>query len=245
MARSVKKDGAQASLHDLGDARAAILAFLKRRAGGTIAELASQLDMTYEGARQHLVQLERQGWIAKRIERAVSPEAGRPVGRYQLTGAGDHLFPKHYDALTLELLDTVPLLFGPKALKQLLTALTDERVRHWAPRLEGKSLKQRIAALQGLYEQEDAYMSAKIGPDAIRLIEHNCPFLNVASRRPALCSITVSALQRLLGAEVVREQRFQAGDGCCVFRVLPDQPIDAKRFRFALEREDASAARRS
>jgi predicted ArsR family transcriptional regulator len=237
MARTVKTGSARANLDDLGDARAGILAFLKRRGGGSVADVASQLEMTYEGARQHLVQLEKLGWITKRVQRGVSAEAGRPVSRYQLTVAGEQLFPKHYDALTLELLDTVPKLFGAKALKQLLAALTDERVRQWAPRLEGKSLEQRVTALQGLYAQEDAYMSVTMGGDGIRLVERNCPFFNVASQRPALCSVTVSALQRLLGVKVVREQRFQAGDGCCVFRVLPEQPIDGKRFRFALERE--------
>lgn len=222
-------------LHDLGDARAAILACVKRRGGATVADVATQLDLTYEGARQHLVQLARQGWVTRQVDQVAAKQAGRPTSRYRLTDAGEHLFPKHYDALTLELLDTLPTLFGPKAVTQILTALTDARVRQWAPRLEGKSLQERVTALQGLYGQADAYMSVQIDADGIRLIERNCPFLSIASRRPQLCSISLSTLQRLLGVKVVRERRFQAGDGCCVFRVLPDQEIDVQRFRFALE----------
>lgn len=71
--------------------------------------------------------------------------------------------------------------------------------------------------------------------DRLSLIEHNCPFFNVAKRRPVLCSVTVSMLTRLLGYRVVREERFQNGDGRCVFRVLLDQPIDDSSFKFALE----------
>ena len=51
------------------------------------------------------------------------------------------------------------------------------------------------------------------------------PFLNVATERPAVCSVSVSLLSQLLGVEVVREERFQDGDGRCVFRVYEDRPI--------------------
>jgi predicted ArsR family transcriptional regulator len=145
------------------------------------------------------------------------------------------LFPKNYDELSVQLIDAVVDRLGLAALKQLLGAITDKRVDEWSPRLEGKSVKERVLALQEIYGEGDQYMSAEIGRDGIRLIERNCPFFNVASRRPALCSVTVSALQRLLGVQVQREERFQMGHGRCVFRVLADKPIDTRRFRFALE----------
>jgi predicted ArsR family transcriptional regulator len=154
-----------------------------------------------------------------------------------LTPSGDHLFPKSYDELAVELIDTLADRPGQPALRQVLGALTDKRVREWEPRLQGKPLAERVAALQAVYRDGDPYMSVEIGRNGIRLIERNCLFLNVASRRPALCSVTVSTLERLLGVKVVREERFQSGHGRCVFRVLTDEPIDPRRFRFALEGE--------
>jgi predicted ArsR family transcriptional regulator len=216
-------------------ARQSVLAFLKQSNGGGVADVAEHLGISYEGARLHLTQLAKEGFIEKRILRAKRAAAGRPLARYVISRAGDHLFPKSYDELTVDLIDALTEQLGPRALKQVLTAFTDKRVREWAPRLQGKSLKQRVEALQGIYGGGDPYMSAEIGRNGIRLIERNCPFLNVASRRPALCSVTVSALERLLGVSVVREERFQAGHGRCVFRVLPDKPVDTRRFRFALE----------
>jgi len=62
--------------------------------------------------------------------------------------------------------------------------------------------------------------------------------LNVATQRPALCSITVNALSRLLGYRVARQRKFQNGDGCCEFRVLLDQPIDPKQHTFERETTD-------
>jgi predicted ArsR family transcriptional regulator len=44
-------------------------------------------------------------------------------------------------------------------------------------------------------------------------------------RRPALCSVSVSALTRLLGVRVHREEKFQNGDGRCVFRVHANEPV--------------------
>lgn len=216
-------------------ARQSILAFLKHNHGGGVADVAAYLRISYEGARQHLKQLENEGVVERRVLRAARATAGRPLTRYVLTEVGDHLFPKRYDELTVELIDALTERLGPEALKQVLTAFTDRRVQEWAPRLQGKSLKERVTALQEIYGGGDPYMSVEIGRKGIRLIERNCPFLNVASRRPALCSVTVSALERLLGVGVVREERFQAGHGRCVFRVLPDKPIDPRRFRFALE----------
>jgi predicted ArsR family transcriptional regulator len=218
-------------------ARGSVLAFLKQCNGGGVADVAEHLGISYEGARQQLTQLEKEGKVEKRVLRARRRTAGRPLARYVLTPAGDHLFPKNYDELTVELIDALTERLGPRALKQVLAAFTDKRVQEWTPRLQGKSLKERAMALREIYGGGDPYMSVEIGRSGIRLIERNCPFLNVASRRPALCSVTVSALERLLGVSVVREERFQTGHGRCVFRVLPDRPIDPRRFRFALEPE--------
>lgn len=119
--------------------------------------------------------------------------------------------------------------------KAILADLTDARVREWAPRLEGLGLERRLRALRGIYVDGDPFVTVERDEDGLRLVERNCPFLNVASRRPALCSLTVSVLTRLLGHRVVREERFQAGDGCCAFRVLEDRPVDPETYRFELE----------
>jgi predicted ArsR family transcriptional regulator len=54
-------------------------------------------------------------------------------------------------------------------------------------------------------------------------------------RRPILCNVSVNALTRLLGVRVERDERFQHGDGRCVFHVHADQPIDPAAWQFQLE----------
>lgn len=189
--------------------------------------------MTREAVRQQLVQLQREGWVESRQDRGPArPRAGRPAISYSLTAAGDHLFPKHYDDLAMALIDGIAEKLGPEALKQVLAAVADARVQQSAPRLRGLPLAERVAALRGVYLAEDPFMTLEPAEGGFRLIEHNCPFLNVALNRPALCSVTVNALTRLLGVRVVREERFQNGDGRCVFRIFADEVVSRRGFFF-------------
>jgi len=207
--------------------RQSILESLKRDGPLAIAQLAERLGMSGEAVRQQLVQLQREGWIEALHEREPARHSGRPPTRYRLTQAGDHVFPKHYDALTVAVIDAVASELGPAALERILSALTEARARQWEPRLAGKSLREKVEALRGVYEGEDPFMDVEEVPGGFRLVEHNCPFLNVAMDRPLLCSVTVSLLSRLLGVDIVREQRFQTGDGRCTFRILADRERSA------------------
>ena len=210
-----------------------ILDLIKRRGDATAGEVAEQLGMTRENARQQLQLLEQEGWIA-RSERTVEG-AGRPAVGFRITPAGDHLFPKNYDQLSMTLVDAVAEQLGPEALVKLLSAITEQQVRHWEPKLAGLSLAERIKALKDIYVEDDPHTSMRHDQKGYVLVERNCPFLNVAMRRPQLCAITVNTLTRLLGVKVIREERFQAGDKRCVFRVLEDQPIDPAHYAFAME----------
>jgi predicted ArsR family transcriptional regulator len=233
----------------LSETRRTILHIVKRDGGASIAEIAQELRVSYETVRLQVGQMRAEGWLEPQVERRAdasqaSPTAGRPLSRYYLTVAGEHLFPKHYDVLSVALIDAVIDRLGVEALAQILQNLTEARVRQWEPVLEGMTLEQKIEALKGIYLEEDPFTSFEKGETGeLRLVERNCPFLNVALERPALCSLTVSTLTRLLGFRVVREKRFQAGDGRCVFRVLTDRPIGPDPPPFAFEQpldEDAA-----
>lgn len=216
-----------------------ILAFIKQQGEATNADIADKLGVSYEAVRQQLRQLEATHLVVSRKQRDEDQRAGRPTQVYALSPAGDQLFPKAYDDLALALIDTLAAALGPQALQEVLASFTDENVRQWTPHLRNKTLLERLEALKGIYLEDDAYMevSKDEADGTLRLVERNCPYLNIASRRPALCSVTVSTLSRLLGHMVTREKRFQDGDGRCVFRVHLNQPINTDAFRFAFEEE--------
>lgn len=227
------------NVENISQVQQQILAFIKQQGETTNAAIARHLKVSYEAVRQQLRQLEASQLVTSRKQRDESRRAGRPMQYYALSAAGDHLFPKAYDELAVELIDTLAAALGPEALRQVLASLTDENVRQWTPHLQNKSLMERLEALKGIYLENDPYMEVDVDnlSGELRLVERNCPFLNVASRRPALCSVTVSTLSRLLGHKVTREKRFQDGDGRCVFRVHLNDAIAPGAFRFAFEEE--------
>src|ERR1051325_6455914 len=131
--------------------RRAILLFLKRQGPATMAKLASEMKVTKEAVRQQLMTLHEEGWVRRDVLRESKARSGRPTARYTLTPAGDHVFPKAYDELAVEILETVGRKLGPNALRQLLSSMTESRVKQWKASLEGKGLSEKVKSLKDLY----------------------------------------------------------------------------------------------
>lgn len=223
-----------AALDAMAAPRRDILTALKAASALGVAELAGRLGISYEGTRQHLGRLESDGWVARRVERE-DPTPGRPRSLYRLTTAGEHLFPKRYEDLAVALIDAAGDRLGPEAVRTLLAEVARRKSEDWERRLAGAGFEERLAALSDVYLDGDPFCRVETGgDDGPRLVEMNCPYLQVAKRRPALCSVTVSVLRRVLGRRVVRTERFQDGDGRCVFQVL-DEPADASEPLFSWE----------
>ncbi|MEK6374701.1 MAG: methanogen output domain 1-containing protein [Acidobacteriota bacterium] len=226
------------TVDQLPDSRRAILIALKTEGPSTIAQLAELLQLTGEAVRQQLLQLQREGWVDSRIARSEERgRTGRPATRYSLTEAGDHLFPKNYDLLNIAFIDAVSDELGPDAAKRMLKRVSDDRAATVGASLRGKSLEERVEALKNFYLEGDPHMQVEKSDGNYRLVERNCPYINTAMQRPALCSVSVNALSRILGHRVEREKKFQNGDGRCVFLVHSDEPIDADTWEFKLESE--------
>lgn len=224
------------TLDQLPESKRAIIAALKERGSATIAQLAPALQLTGEAVRQQLVRLQREGWVQSVLDRAPRrARTGRPASVYRLTDAGEHLFPKHYDSLTLGLIDAVVNEVGAEEALRVLARVWNDRVNELASMLEGMTLERKVAALRCWYFEEDPYMASERDGDDFRLIERNCPYYNTAMARPALCSVSVNALTRLLGVRVAREEKFQSGDARCVFHAYAHEPIDAATWEFAPE----------
>lgn len=222
------------AIQALSVTRRDILLHLKHSGGATIAELATHLGISDEGTRQHLIYLERNGWITRRDAKDTSGRSGRPASSYHVSPDGEAFFPKKYDELAIALIDSVLELHGPKAVEAALARIADAKAGEWMAKLKGKSLPEKLEMLKDYYQDGDEFTTVQRGGDT-SIIERNCPYLEVAMKRPALCSVTVNVLSRLLGYEVRRRQTFQRGDGCCEFEVLTDRPIDVEHFHFAFE----------
>jgi predicted ArsR family transcriptional regulator len=225
---------ASAPIDLLGDARRALLAAIKHAGRATIPRLAETLSVSTEAVRQQLAYLQRNGWVIADC----GPDGedddrvpGRPAAEYCLTPVADDLFPKDYTGIAVLLFDEVGDPTGT------LAAIADRQVERLGPSLGKEPFERWTAALRSIYREDDPYTQVEHSERGHRLIERNCPYLRLAKERPVLCSASVSALRRATGREVVREQRFQDGEGRCVFQIYADAPIGKTRRsrRFELE----------
>jgi predicted ArsR family transcriptional regulator len=224
---------ASGPLADVPEARRRLLLHLKERGDATIGQLTAHLGTSGEAVRQQIVMLVRAGWI-RRHRTEPKTGAGRPAARYRLTADAEKLFPKRYQDLAVMLVDIVADALGTEALTTVLRRVTDLRVAALAPHIDGKTLPEKVEALRAIYEGDDPFIEVEPTRDGFRLVERNCPFLDVALSRPLLCSSTVSVLTRLLGRHVEREDRFQDGCGRCSFRIYADRPVNPQ-FSFREE----------
>lgn len=222
-----------AQLESFSASKRQMLLAIKQQGMACATTLATSLGLTREACRQQLKLLAEQGLVEShsRIE-----GAGRPRQLFMLSNAGEHLFPKHYDLLSVQLIDTMQETLGAQELKSVLGAISSKQVAQWQAKVEGLSLRERLEVLKDFYFANDPFIELVEDERGLWLVEKNCPFLNLANARPALCSVTVSTLMRLLGVRVVREKRFQQGDGHCAFHILVDEPVAADFvFEFELE----------
>jgi predicted ArsR family transcriptional regulator len=214
-----------------------ILLFLKYHGRATTFELAEDLGVSHEAVRRHLIDLMRERVIMSDCgpdEIDDGRTAGRPPVSYCLTTDGDHFFPKRYDELAMLLLDAAAESGNGNDI-DLLAQVTRERLSRLPP-AKSERLTEKVNRLQAIYLAEDPFLEIRTDGVDVVIVERNCPYLNVALERPVICSTTVSAMRHVMGFEVVREERFQDGDGCCAFRIQTDRPVsERRRKRFELE----------
>ena len=169
-----------AAIEALSDTRREILLRIKRDGGSTISEIAKHLSISDEGARQHLILLERQGWVSRRPQHSGDGKSGRPASVYEISPRGEEFFPKRYDELAIALLDVVRELHGAEAVQAALGRVADAWVRAWEPKLRGKTLDERLELLKNYYLEDDPFISIERNGH-VALVERNCPFTNVAN----------------------------------------------------------------
>jgi len=207
----------ETALSALPESRQQMLELLKRAGRADTGAIACAVGITVSGARQHLTALERDGFIAHRLDRA---GPGRPRHRYELTPAGDSLFPRHYGALANELLgylddedpDLVARIFDKRGQRRLAGARL---------RMAGRQFAEKVAVVAAILD-EDGYLADFTERDdgTFIITEHNCAVLAVAQRYQHACRSELDFLRAALPeAEVTRIAHRINGAHVCAYEV--------------------------
>lgn len=206
--------------YHMPETRRKILELLKLHGPMTAHQLAKALGMTAMGVRGHLALLERDGLIR---HETVQKTLGRPSYVYTLTEQGDELFPRTYAQFAESLLEAFKALEGPEALERLFDHRTELLATQYRARLNGKSLRERVAELARI-RTEEGYMAEweELNKNKFLLTEHNCAICQIAHTCPTACRHELELFRQVLDdATVTRDKHIIKGDSTCTYVIRP------------------------
>lgn len=231
-----------ATVGRLESSREAILDILRRRDGASVDDLSSELGLAGATVRRHLDVLMRDGYVSAAQVRG---GMGRPRYSFSITEAGAELFPHHYVRLTRRLIEEIVSLGpaettgrqGVELANLIFEKMAERLAREYAPRVEGRTLEERVLATVKLLADEGLDFEVAGGPDGIRLLGRGCPCRRLGglstgpdSEARGACDHDRRLLEQVIGATVTALPEHQLPhDFLCGYRVEPaSQPHEAK-----------------
>lgn len=196
-----------------------ILMHLKMRGEADSKEIASELNITKEGARKHLLQLASEGWVETV---AKSEGVGRPSIYYKLTDKGLSKFPDSHAQVTVELLQSVKKLLGENALDLLISDREKQVYQRYEKEVgKTKTLESKLNRLCKIRSDEGYMAEWKKENGAYFLIENHCPICAVATECQGFCRTELTNFRQLLGNDytVERIQHIVTGGQRCTYRI--------------------------
>ncbi len=172
-----------------------IVFLLKTRGTHTAQSPAAEFEITMEGARQHLLALEKNSLVQADDERH---GRGRPRRQWLLTQTGHGRFPDTYSQLTLEMIGALRAEFGEDALERLIARRETRTLHTYRAQLgRYKTLRAKVGKLAELRDAEGYMASVESdGRGGYLLIENHCPIRAAATS----CQGFVSQSSRSFGA---------------------------------------------
>ena len=210
------------SIAVLGSSQQEVLnQLLERKLGVTLDELVGALGLSRTAVNQHLVALEREGYVCKAAPRKTG---GRPQHVYVLTEDGANLFPKQYSWFSKLLIQTLRQQVGEEQVSQFMYNLGVSRSADLIPRLVGKNRVERIEEIVKIMNETGfvAQASAPVGAEKLpRVSCKNCVYHDLSKDYPEVCRFDIGFLSGLMGAEVEHLSCMQRGGEACSFRFIP------------------------
>lgn len=181
-----------------------ILKVIRTKEEVTIEVLEEELQVSPSTINEHLSDLQAKDLIDKR---AVRNGPGRPHYVYFLTGEAEHLFPHAYAQLATMLLEVIrSLAEEPEAREKIVTVMK----RHVE---EYDNLQNALQTL-GFYPEFEGNEGEQ---SSNKIIYHQCPFHDVATKDPSICEIDKRLLEELTGRKVEMNSSIATGKKRCEF----------------------------
>jgi DeoR family suf operon transcriptional repressor len=205
-----------------------ILHHLLRQGQCTVQELAERLQVSPQAVRRHLKDLETDGLI---VHQVVQAGMGRPNYSYVLSQEGRDRFPDRYDDFAVSLLDTLAETVGADQMGSILRKQWERKAMEYRDRIDGGSLKERVAKLVELRRNEgymaechaiDATGTIVEQGDRFILTEYNCAISHIAESFPSVCGHELEMFAVALECHVERTHWLVNGEHRCGYLIQPN-----------------------
>lgn len=205
-----------------GDSRRQVLTqLLEHKSGATVDEVITSVGLSRTAVNQHLMVLEREGYVRKAASRRTG---GRPGRVYVLTEDGTNLFPKKYAWFSRLLIQTLREQLGEEQLGRYMYDLGVKMSADLIPRLVGKNRVERANEIVKIMNETGfrANTVSSEKTDKIPRVEcTNCVYHDLSKDYPEVCRFDIGFLAGLMGTEVEHQACMQRGNDVCRFRFKP------------------------
>lgn len=205
-----------------GESRQQVLAqLLEHKSGATVDEVIDSVGLSRTAVNQHLMVLEREGYVRKAASRKTG---GRPGRIYVLTEEGTNLFPKKYAWFSRLLIQTLRDELGEEKLARYMYDLGVKMSADLIPRLVGKNRVERVDEIVKIMNETGfraKTVSSEKGEKIPRVQCTNCVYHDLSKDYPEVCRFDIGFLSGLMGAEVEHQACMQRGNEACRFRFKP------------------------
>jgi predicted ArsR family transcriptional regulator len=185
----------------------------------TVNDLASELSLTDNAVRAHLLSLERDGVV----ESAGTIKGFRkPHFTFRLSDKGHRLFPRSYDSLLNRFLDAVKSRLSPSAVGEVLRD-TGLRLAAGGSSDGQSSFDDKVQNALASLKELGGVASVVEENDQTFLKSEGCPFAETVKEHPEICKVTESFVSKMIGRNV--SEHCEKGPAPkCRFLIEPIQP---------------------
>ncbi|HWS56205.1 MAG TPA: ArsR family transcriptional regulator [Pyrinomonadaceae bacterium] len=187
---------------------------LLRASACTVDELASQLELTDNAVRAHLLTLERDGLVR---QSGLRRGPRKPHFTYVLTTEADKLFPKAYDALLNQLIAVLKNKMGPEEIEEVLRDVGRYVASAAAPGQEG-DFEERVQVALKVLAAIGGAAEVERYDDKVVIRSTGCPLAAAVSVHPEVCRLAETLVAEVVKAPV-EEHCNRDGPPRCRFEI--------------------------
>lgn len=190
---------------------------LLSKSGLSIDELATQLDISRNATKQHLVTLE-QAQLVQTDHLNLNVTGGRPSRNYQLTEKGIHHFPKQYAWFSLLLLTELKEELGEEGLSTYLAKLGNKLASSLLSTSDHLDTAEKLSRLLEIMQSLGYVAEQGVDVPEASIQAYNCVYHDLANEFPQLCEFDRALISTWLDKPIEQVQCMAQGDCVCIFK---------------------------